>query len=77
MLIKLKRGDKMKYVQAYISNISFPTSLGELYSYARLFNMEMLLGCDYYCLLDDNNHLDFNDRKKYENRISKNTSKWV
>lgn len=33
----------MNYVQAYISNISFPDSLNEVYDYAHLFNMEMLL----------------------------------
>lgn len=34
---------KMNYVQAYISNISFPDSLDEVYNYAHFFNMEMLL----------------------------------
>lgn len=33
----------MNYVQAYISNISFPDSLDEVYDYAHSFNMEMLL----------------------------------
>ncbi len=34
----------MKYVQSFISNISFPTSIDELFGYARLFNIEMILG---------------------------------
>ncbi len=37
----------MFYVQSYISNVSFPTTLEELYEYARSFNLEMLLGCDF------------------------------
>lgn len=66
----------MKYVQAYISNISFPTSLEELYDYARMFNVEMLLGCDYYCLLDDNNCLKYTN-DEYESRSNSWTApKW-
>ena len=38
----------MNYVQAYISNISFPGSLDEVYDYAHFFNMEAILsGGDY------------------------------
>ena len=33
----------MNYVQAYISNISFPDSLDEVYDYAHFFNMEAIL----------------------------------
>ena len=31
----------MNYVQAYISNISFPNSLDEVYNYAHFFNMRI------------------------------------
>ena len=58
----------MHYVQAYISNISFPTSLDEVYSNAHLFNMEMILGCDFYNLLDNENYMDFDNIEKYESR---------
>lgn len=34
----------MNYVQSYIANISFPTSLEELYNYGGRFNMEDILG---------------------------------
>lgn len=33
----------MNYVQAYISNISFPDSLDEVYDYAHFFNMEAII----------------------------------
>ena len=33
----------MNYVQAYISNISFPNSLDEVYNYAHFFNMEAII----------------------------------
>ncbi len=36
----------MHYVQAYISNISFPDSLDEVYDYAHFFNMEMITNGD-------------------------------
>lgn len=67
----------MYYVQAYISNISFPTSLDEVYSFAHLFNMEMILGCDFYNLLDDENFMDFENVEKYESRKNEWTApKW-
>ncbi|MBR1457773.1 MAG: hypothetical protein IJ595_00135 [Oscillospiraceae bacterium] len=67
----------MHYVQAYISNISFPTSLDEVYSYAHLFNMEMILGCDFYNLLNDENYMDFGNVEKYESRKTEWTApKW-
>ena len=67
----------MNYVQAYISNISFPTSLEEVYSNAHLFNMEMILGCDYYNLLDENNYMDFDDEEKFNSRATEWTApKW-
>ena len=67
----------MYYVQAYISNISFPTSLDEVYSYAHLFNMEMILGCDFYNLLNDKNYLDIDNVEKYESRSTEWTApKW-
>jgi len=67
----------MQYVQAFISNISFPTSLDEVYNYAHLFNMEMLLGCEYYNLLTDGNCIDFNDTIKYESRaVAWTAPKW-
>ena len=37
----------MFYVQSYISNVSFPTTLDEVYDFARSFNLETLLGCDF------------------------------
>lgn len=67
----------MYNVQAYISNISFPTTLDEVYSYAHLFNMEMILGCDFYNLLNDENYMDFDDVEKYESRKTEWTApKW-
>ena len=67
----------MNYVQAYISNISFPTSLDEVYKYAHLFNMEMILGCDFYNLLNDKHYMDFNNVEKYESRKTEWTApKW-
>lgn len=67
----------MRYVQAYISNISFPTSLDEVYSYAHLFNMEMILGCDFYNLLDEENYMDFGNVEKHESRKTEWTApKW-
>ncbi len=33
----------MNFVQAYISNISFPDSLDEVYDYAHFFNMEAIM----------------------------------
>ena len=67
----------MHYVQAYISNISFPTSLDEVYSYAHLFNMEMILGCDFYNLLNDENYMDFGNIEKHESRKTEWTApKW-
>ena len=67
----------MFYVQAYISNISFPTSLDEVYSYAHLFNMEMILGCDFYNLLNDENYMDLDNIEKYESRRTEWTApKW-
>ena len=67
----------MKSVQAYISNISFPTTLEEVYDYARLFNMEMLLGCNLYSLINDDNTIDFSNVSKYESRSTSWTApKW-
>lgn len=51
----------MNYVQAFITNISFPTSLDELYDYARFFNVENVLGCDINCIINENNELDFSN----------------
>lgn len=36
----------MNYVQAFIANVSFPTSLQEVYDNSHLFDLEVLLGCD-------------------------------
>ncbi|MGN0689565.1 MAG: hypothetical protein ACI4KH_03990, partial [Oscillospiraceae bacterium] len=58
----------MNYVQAFISNISFPTSLDELYGYVHLFDVEKILGCDYFSFIDDNNYYDDSDSKVYESR---------
>lgn len=35
----------MNYVQAYISNISFPNSLDEVYNYAHSFDMDEIIRC--------------------------------
>ena len=37
------RGFIMNYVQSYISNISFPDSLEEVYNYAHFFDMEKIM----------------------------------
>ena len=44
----------MNFVQSFITNISFPTTLDELYEYVHLFDVEKILGCDFFNLLDDN-----------------------
>lgn len=38
----------MNYVQAFVDNISFPTHLKGLEAYAELFDLERILGLDYY-----------------------------
>ena len=64
----------MKNVQAFITNISFPTTLDELYEYARSFNVENVLGCDIDCIINENNELDYSN---YEYRGNIWTSpKW-
>ena len=56
----------MFYVQSYISNVSFPTTLDEVYDFARSFNLETLLGCDF-------DRMEFD----YEKRINSWTApKW-
>ena len=37
----------MNFVQSFITNISFPTSLEELYKYVHLFDIEKVLGYKY------------------------------
>ena len=41
-----KRADNKKYVQSFITNTSFPTSIDELFNFCFCFNMESLLGVD-------------------------------
>ena len=43
----------MNFVQSFITNISFPTSLEELYKYVHLFDIEKVLGCSYSDFIDD------------------------
>lgn len=67
----------MNFVQAFITNISFPTSLDELYEYVHLFDVEKILGCDYYNFIDENNVLDVSDNEIYEKRYTEWTApKW-
>lgn len=67
----------MNFVQAFITNISFPTSLDELYGYVHLFDIEKILGCDYFTFLDDENYYDDSDPKVYESRETSWTApKW-
>lgn len=67
----------MNYVQAYISNVSYPTTLNEVYNFAHLFNVEQLLGCGYDNMLDDNDTVDFYDTDKYTSRSTEWTApKW-
>lgn len=58
----------MNFVQAFISNISFPTSLDELYGYVHLFDIEKILGCDYFALIDEDSYYDDTDPEIYEKR---------
>lgn len=58
----------MNFVQAFITNISFPTTLDELYGYVHLFDVEKILGCDYFDFIDDNGFYDDCDTKVYERR---------
>lgn len=58
----------MNYVQAFISNISFPTSLDELYVYVHSFDVEKILGCDFFALLDEYNYYDASNHETYESR---------
>ena len=43
----------MNFVQSFITNISFLTSLEELYKYVHLFDIEKVLGCSYSDFIDD------------------------
>ena len=55
----------MNFVQSFITNISFPTSLEELYKYVHLFDIEKVLGCSYSDFIDD--YDKYND-STYESR---------
>lgn len=67
----------MNYVQAFITNISFPTSLEELYEYVHLMDVEKVLGCDYANPVDEDGYLQFEDTQKYESRYTSWTApKW-
>lgn len=67
----------MNFVQAFITNISFPTSLDELYRYVHLFDIEKILGCDYFTFIDADNYFDDSDPKIYESRVTSWTApKW-
>lgn len=56
----------MNFVQSFITNISFPTSLEELYNYVHLFDIEKVLGCDYLNFTDEN--CKYSDSMDYECR---------
>lgn len=67
----------MNFVQAFITNISFPTSLDELYRYVHLFDIEKILGGDYFTFIDDDNYFDDSDPHIYESRVTSWTApKW-
>ncbi len=66
----------MRYVQSYISNISFPTSLEEVYDYSSKFNMETILAGDYEGLSDNPEDV-YENTIKYESRYTEWTApKW-
>lgn len=58
----------MNFVQSFITNISFPTTLDELYEYVHLFDVEKILGCDFFNLLDDNDKYIGFETEVYERR---------
>lgn len=63
----------MNYVQSFITNIAFPTSLDELYNYAHLFNIEQIL-----TLIDEVDFSDPFDEDTYTQRTNEWTApKWA
>lgn len=67
----------MNSVQSFITNISFPTSLDELYDYAHLFDVEKILGLDYFNLIDKKGVFHMDNPKIYESRKTSWTApKW-